>query len=103
MTFAGDISIPNGHGHIPKFHDDPVCKTGFLADLLVIRFLENGSERWRSQDRFLPALATVPAAWALAYVPRFIKLGIIYGRTQRQFGHPKSEAGFRGLYNYTAC
>ena len=29
MTFAGDISIPNGHGHIPKFHDDPVCKTGF--------------------------------------------------------------------------
>lgn len=33
------------------------------------------------KDMFLPALATVPAAWALAYVPRFIKLGIIYGRS----------------------
>merc|ERR1712070_385966 len=29
------------------------------------------------QDRHLPALATIPAAWLLAYVPHFVKMGLI--------------------------
>ena len=33
-----------------------------------------------SEDMFLPALATIPAAWTLAYIPRFIKLGVIQKR-----------------------
>ena len=32
---------------------------------------------------FLPALATVPAAWVLAYVPHFVKLGVVLSK-QRQ-------------------
>mmetsp|Transcript_43773 Transcript_43773/g.102158 ORF Transcript_43773/g.102158 Transcript_43773/m.102158 type:complete len:177 (-) Transcript_43773:81-611(-) len=33
------------------------------------------------KDMFLPALATVPAAWALAYVPHFIKTGVVISKT----------------------
>ena len=65
MTFVGGTALSND---MPRFEDDA-------------SHVDSGCEL--SQDMFLPALATVPAAWALAYVPRFIKLGIIYGRTQR--------------------
>eukprot|EP00913_Durusdinium_trenchii_P011311 g10623.t1 len=32
------------------------------------------------KDMFLPALATVPAAWVLAYVPHFVKLGVVLSK-----------------------
>lgn len=32
------------------------------------------------QDMFLPALATLPAAWVLAYVPHLVKLLVILSK-----------------------
>ncbi|CAJ1446106.1 unnamed protein product, partial [Effrenium voratum] len=32
------------------------------------------------QDMYLPALATVPVAWFLAYVPHFMKFGVILSK-----------------------
>lgn len=46
------------------------------------------------QDMFLPALATIPAAWTLAYIPRFIKLGVIQ---KRRSSSTDSNSEFGGL------
>ncbi|CAE7209137.1 unnamed protein product [Symbiodinium sp. CCMP2592] len=33
------------------------------------------------KDMFLPALATIPAVWAIAYVPHFLQLGLVLSKT----------------------
>ena len=37
----------------------------------------------RREDMYLPALATVPVAWFLAYVPHFMKFGVILSKQRR--------------------
>merc|ERR1719447_2393863 len=45
------------------------------------------------KDQYLPALATVPAAWLLVYVPHFVKFGLMLRQRKSEYNNvtPRSE------------